>query len=64
VSGEWNGLPPDPTQDGWHWLRYSGRPFLWHWNAIDNRWATDFEPSFVAEHFAYVAPCPYPEAQP
>ena len=35
----WTGFPPDPTTDGWHWLRCDpGELGPARWNAATRKW--------------------------
>ncbi len=70
TTPEWNGLPPTPDVEGWHWVRRWGSAEMWPFLWSDQSgapgefcWQTDGDndPESFAEDFAYIAPCPYPE---
>jgi hypothetical protein len=71
----WNGIPPDPTISGPHWLREKriwdtgatpGPTFLAEWSACSQRWAyvgvsgTD-DAKVMALMCDYIAPCALPD---
>ena len=64
----WNGLPPDPQKDGWHWLeiREPKIAYPWWWNATEETWRCDDvcdEDSAaydLAKDWTYLRPCPTP----
>ena len=70
----WTGYPPDPTTDGWHWLREegSGFPFpllwdryqqTWHEGALTSRMSVTPErlsSDFYVRRIEYVGPCVMP----
>jgi hypothetical protein len=61
---DWNGLPPDPQRDGWHWLSspYADTPEPTLWDADQQQWhyAGWCVPEYVRQNAVYVAPCPWP----
>ena len=66
----WDGVPPDPEKNQWHWLqgKFGGHPTPWFWTDEDAApgefsWATDGDayPDEMAKQFFYVSPCAYPE---
>lgn len=70
ATTKWDGIPPNPEQRGWHWLRYKGGGDLtpWQWTDEDSCpgdfvWATDDDgdPEDMARQFHYVGPCVLPE---
>jgi hypothetical protein len=68
----WDGVPPNPSQTGWHWLQHKkgGPPAPWLWTNEsggpgDFGWATDddSDPADMAKQFHYVALC-VPPSEP
>lgn len=68
---QWNGCPPDPSVDGWHWLRHGGLCPA-EWIAADRKWyqggiccgGSCTPEQLLSPHFAegvqYLGPCPTP----
>lgn len=38
----WNGLPPNPKRDGWHWIGPRTDRFVAKWNAASRMWSWDY----------------------
>ena len=67
----WNGYPPDPTVDGWHWLRH-GELSPAYWQADIKAWSQgglvcggSADPAYLASDVfqggvQYVGPCLMP----
>lgn len=69
VTAAWDGLPPDPSTDAWHWVRpdplVTDQPLLVaRWHALDQRWGLYgviglFAPGQFG-HCSYAGPCEPP----
>ena len=38
MSAAWDGRPPNPEVEGWHWLQQLGELFPVQWNASRQQW--------------------------
>jgi len=68
----WNGYPPDPSRDGWHWLGFPG-PHPAYWRATSGRWehggvmfGATCPPNYISgpefnPRIRYLGECPIPD---
>ena len=67
TSDAWDGVPPNPEKEGWHWLRRrtGGAPEPWLWSDMDGgegdfQWCEecgDGDPGTTTRWFEYLCPC-------
>ncbi len=63
MEDKWDGLPPNPEQNGWHWLQHKRQPDYrapWHWVADCFGWETGYDlhdPEKAADFFTLLGPC-------
>ena len=66
----WDGRPPNPERDGWHWLVPAINPALppgaYRWHAppradVVGQWDAGYPQDVVRRGYAYAGPCVMPE---
>lgn len=69
-TGSWDGLPPHPERNGWHWLVPAINPALppgaYRWHAppradVVGQWDAGYPQDVVRRGYAYAGPCVMPD---
>jgi hypothetical protein len=64
MSSDWNGLPPDPTWRGFHWLRWDDQEVLCYWEPNTQVWSFGYlgtdAPGLAKTDAVYLEPIPRP----